>query len=70
MIFVENYNRRLAIPNEDGIIDKEIHCLLRQPFDVTCLADVVSNIIDSLYIWMLYNRHNLCLFRLHCIDNN
>ena len=24
MIFVKNYNRRLAIPNEDGILDKEI----------------------------------------------
>ena len=26
MIFVENYNSRLAIPNEDGILDKELHC--------------------------------------------
>ena len=39
MIFVENYNRRLVIPNEDGILDKEIHCLLRHQFDVTCLDD-------------------------------
>ena len=39
MIFVENYNSRLVIPNEDGIIDKEIHCSLRHLFDVTCLDD-------------------------------
>jgi hypothetical protein len=26
MIFVESYNSRLAIPNEDGILDKELHC--------------------------------------------
>jgi hypothetical protein len=39
MIFVENYNSRLAIPNEDGIINKEIHCSLRHPFDITCLDD-------------------------------
>ena len=41
---MENYNRRLAIPNEDGIIDKEIHCLLRQPFDVTCLDDTTVTV--------------------------
>jgi hypothetical protein len=39
MIFVENYNSRLAIPNEDGMINKEIHCSLRHPFDITCLDD-------------------------------
>ena len=39
MIFVENYNSRLAIPNEDGIINKEIHCSLRHQFDITCLDD-------------------------------
>jgi len=44
MIYVENYNRRLVILNEDGILDKEIHCLLRHPFDVTCLDDTTVTV--------------------------
>ena len=44
MIFVENYNRRFAIPNEDGILDKEIHCSLRHPFDVTFLDDTTVTV--------------------------
>ena len=39
MIFVENYNSRLAIRNEDGIIDNEIHRSLRHQFDITCPDD-------------------------------
>jgi hypothetical protein len=44
MIFVENYNRRLVIPNEVGILDKEMHCSLRHPFDVTCLDDTTVTV--------------------------
>ena len=44
MICVENYNRRLVIPNEDGMLDKEIHCSLRHPFDVTCLDDTTVTV--------------------------
>ena len=44
MIFVETYNSRLVIPNEDGILDKDIHCSLRHPFDVTCLDDTTVTV--------------------------
>ena len=32
------------IPNEDGILEKEIHCSLRHPFDVTCLDDTTVTV--------------------------
>jgi hypothetical protein len=50
MIFVENYNRRLVIPNEDGILEKEIHCSLRHQFDViicACFAVIVLITTDG-----------------------
>jgi hypothetical protein len=39
MIFLDYYNNRLVILNEDGTLDKEIPCSLSNPFDVTCLDD-------------------------------
>ena len=39
MIFVDNCNNRLIILNEVGTLDKEIHCSLGGPFDVTCIDD-------------------------------
>ena len=39
MIFVDYYNNRLVILNEDGTLDKEIPCSLSNAFDVTCLDD-------------------------------
>ena len=40
IIFVNYYpNPRLVILNEDGTLDKELTCLLGNPFDVTCLDD-------------------------------
>jgi hypothetical protein len=39
MIFVDYYNRRIAILNEDSALDNEITCSLCDPFDVTCLDD-------------------------------
>ena len=39
MIFVDYYNNRLVILNEDGTLDKVIPCSLGYPFDVTCLDD-------------------------------
>jgi len=39
MIFVDCYNNGLIILNEDGTLDKKIHCSLGNPFDVTCLDD-------------------------------
>jgi hypothetical protein len=62
MIFVDWYNRRLLIHNDDGTLDKEIPSSLGQPRDVAYLED--------LYRRRVYNRHNLCLFSLHCLDNN
>jgi hypothetical protein len=39
MIFLDYYNNRLVILNEDGTLDKEIPCSLSNPFDVACLDD-------------------------------
>ena len=58
MIFVENYNRRLVIPNEDGILEKEIHCSLRHQFDVTCLDDTTVTV-------SIYNGIEITLIPSH-----
>ena len=39
MVFVDWYNRRLLIINDDGTLDNEIPCSLGQPRDVTYLED-------------------------------
>jgi DNA-binding beta-propeller fold protein YncE len=39
IIFVDYYNRRLLILNEDGTLDNELTCLPMNSFDVTCLDD-------------------------------
>jgi len=39
MIFVDQYNSRLVILNEDGTLDKVKSCSLGSLFDVTCLDD-------------------------------
>ena len=39
IIFVDYYNSRLVIIDEDGPLDKAISCSLGYPFDVTCLDD-------------------------------
>jgi hypothetical protein len=39
IIFVDYYNRRLLILNEDGTLDNEITCLPSNSIDVTCLDD-------------------------------
>jgi hypothetical protein len=39
IIFVDYYNSRLVILDEDGPLDKVISCSLGYPFDVTCLDD-------------------------------
>jgi hypothetical protein len=39
IIFVDYYNSRLVILDEDGTFDKAIPCSLGYPFDVTCLDD-------------------------------
>jgi hypothetical protein len=39
MIYVDKYNSRLIILNDDGTLDKEIPSSLCYPFDVTCLDD-------------------------------
>jgi hypothetical protein len=42
MIFVDYYNRRIAILNEDSTLDNEITCSLCYAFDVTCLDDTTA----------------------------
>jgi hypothetical protein len=44
MIFVDWYNRRLLIHNDDGTLDKEIPCSLGQPRDVAYLEDTTKGI--------------------------
>jgi hypothetical protein len=55
MMFVDNYNRRIVILNDDGILDKVITCSLGDPFDVTSLDDTTvavstNNCIDIIII--------------------
>ena len=47
IIFVDYYNSRLVILDEDGTFDKAIPCSLGYPFDVTCLDD--TNVAVSTY---------------------
>ena len=39
MIYVDKYNSRLIILNDDGTLDKEIPSSICYPFDITCLDD-------------------------------
>ena len=47
IIFVDYYNSRFVILDEDGPIDKAIPCSLGYPFDATCLDD--TNVAVSTY---------------------
>ena len=47
MIFVDYYNRRLIILNEDGTLDKVITCSRGNSFDVTCLDDTTVAVSTS-----------------------